>query len=334
MDDVDDVLTSLDFPMIVKHFNSYSSIGMVKESKVSNAEALREQVGRMLKEYGGCLVEEYIANREFCILVSENPNDPSSPTAFAPVECAFPDGEEFKHFNLKWFEYEGMEWRLVGDRDLAERLKEMGRQIFVGMRGRGYGRLDVRSDPTGRDLYFLEINPNCGVFYPPGSFGSADQILELDPTTSHASFLADQIACALRHHQDKQPRYQSLWRKGRGFGLFATRALGAGDTVQVNEGQPTVVVSRQHVQTTWPREAMRDFEAYAWPLGRGVFVTWSGDPTQWAPINHSCDPNTWLDGGLNTVARRPIQSGEELTIDYATFCVESGRVGSLPPVRF
>jgi D-alanine-D-alanine ligase len=49
-----------------------------------------------------------------------------------------------------------------------------------------------------------------------------------------------------------------------------------------------------------------------------VFVSWSPDPEQWKPINHSCDPNAWLQG-LNLVARRKIRAGEEITIDYATF---------------
>jgi len=33
--------------------------------------------------------------------------------------------------------------------------------------------------------------------------------------------------------------------------------------------------------------------------------------------NHSCDPNTWMDGTFNVVARRAIRAGEEVTIDYA-----------------
>jgi len=37
--------------------------------------------------------------------------------------------------------------------------------------------------------------------------------------------------------------------------------------------------------------------------------------------NHSCDPTTWngLDGALETVARRDIEVGEEITCDFATF---------------
>lgn len=34
-------------------------------------------------------------------------------------------------------------------------------------------------------------------------------------------------------------------------------------------------------------------------------------------INHSCDPNTGLDGQITLVAMRDIEPGEEVTIDYA-----------------
>jgi len=35
-------------------------------------------------------------------------------------------------------------------------------------------------------------------------------------------------------------------------------------------------------------------------------MTWHEEPGKWEPINHSCDPNTWLHG-LNTYARRDIK---------------------------
>lgn len=46
-------------------------------------------------------------------------------------------------------------------------------------------------------MYFLEINPNCGIFYPPDAMGSADYILSLDPSTSHAAFIDHIVEAAL-----------------------------------------------------------------------------------------------------------------------------------------
>jgi SET domain-containing protein len=34
-------------------------------------------------------------------------------------------------------------------------------------------------------------------------------------------------------------------------------------------------------------------------------------------FNHSCDPNLWLEDEITVVARRDIEGGEELTLDYA-----------------
>lgn len=36
-------------------------------------------------------------------------------------------------------------------------------------------------------------------------------------------------------------------------------------------------------------------------------------------MNHSCDPNVWMQDEVTLVARRDISPGEELTIDYALF---------------
>lgn len=192
--------------------------------------------------------------------------------------------------------------------------------MFSGLQGRGFGRLDVRSDPQGEVLQFLEINPNCGIFYPPNSFGSADEILAASGPRGHEEFLDRLIACALKDVKTKQPLYQALYTKSRGFGLFALRDIAEGEVVQVNEEKETVLVSKHHVDKTFGPDKLADFAAYAWPLSERVFSTWHADPQKWEPINHSCDPNTWL-FGLNTVARRSIAANEELTIDYSTFCV-------------
>jgi hypothetical protein len=54
----------------------------------------------------------------------------------------------------------------------------------------------------------------------------------------------------------------------------------------------------------------------------GVFAMWSDDPKRWKPINHSCEPNSWLEG-LNLVARKNITKGELITLEYATFCADT-----------
>ena len=194
--DVERALAGLRFPMIVKHPNSYSSIGLTRDSRVTDAESLHRETARMIEQFGAALIEEFIEGREFTVLVTEPRDQNEYAWALTPVEFCFPAGESFKHFDLKWKEFESMETRVVKDTSLAERLMEAARLTFTALGGSGYGRCDLRMDEAG-DIYLLEINPNCAVFYPEGQFGSADFILASDPT-GHRGFLEHLLACATR----------------------------------------------------------------------------------------------------------------------------------------
>jgi D-alanine-D-alanine ligase len=52
----------------------------------------------------------------------------------------------------------------------------------------------------------LEINPNCGVYYPPTDPGSADLCLTHDPE-GHEGFTRLLVAAALRRHEERRRRY-------------------------------------------------------------------------------------------------------------------------------
>jgi hypothetical protein len=43
-------------------------------------------------------------------------------------------------------------------------------------------------------------------------------------------------------------------------------------------------------------------------------------------INHSCDPNIWMQDAFTLIARRAIQPGEELTADYALWEADENHV--------
>ena len=99
------------------------------------------------------------------------------PFAYRPVEFCFPSGDSFKHFDMKWKDYEAMSCIQCEDDALSERLEDMSRKLFLGLNGTGYGRCDIRLSDQG-ELYMLEINPNCDVAYPlEGSAGSADLLM-------------------------------------------------------------------------------------------------------------------------------------------------------------
>jgi D-alanine-D-alanine ligase len=189
------------YPLIVKHPNSYGSIGIIKESRVTCFEELQTQVSRVLDLFGGALVEEFIEGGEFSVLVSENPDDPQNPITYVPVEVTFPPGESFKHTDMKWYRYDELQCNPVTDPELSARLRDMSAKLFVGLNGTGYGRCDIRMDMRG-ELYMLEINPQGAVFYPPETPGMADYILHFDPR-GHAGFVDLLFRSALARHKQK-----------------------------------------------------------------------------------------------------------------------------------
>jgi D-alanine-D-alanine ligase len=189
------------YPLIVKHPNSYGSIGIIKESRVTCFEELQIQVKRMSDLFGGALVEEFIEGGEFSVLVSENPDDPENPITYVPVEVTFPPGESFKHTDMKWYRYEELQCNPVTEPELSARLRDMSAKLFVGLDGTGYGRCDIRMDMQG-ELYMLEINPQGAVFYPPETPGMADYILRFDPR-GHAGFVDLLFRSALARHGRK-----------------------------------------------------------------------------------------------------------------------------------
>jgi len=314
---IDLAAKTLRFPLIAKHPNSYGSIGLTKQSRVETPAALHERAEKMIAEFGATLIEEFIDGREFSVLVVENAEDEFRPFAYRPVEFLFPRGESFKHFDLKWRDYEGMTCIQCEDDEVAERLEDMSRKVFLGLNGTGYGRCDVRMDEMG-ELYLLEINPNCDVAYPlEEAAGSADLILMYEPW-GHREFFEKIINAALKHQRRAHQKWHVALDSQSRYGMYALERISKGDLILAHEEQPHVLVSQSHVDRHWNEEQRRWFSEYAYPLSDEVFVSWSPEPEHWKPINHSCDPSAWV-SGLDLVARRKIKSGEEITIDYATF---------------
>ncbi|MBV9607375.1 MAG: SET domain-containing protein-lysine N-methyltransferase [Solirubrobacterales bacterium] len=316
------VASELRFPLIVKHPNSYNSIGLTPASRVETRAELEAQIEAITDRFGGALVEEFVEGREFTVLVASQGDPRAQPKAYRPVECVFPPGETFKHYDLKWSDYRRLEWRPVDDDYLARQLMRISTELFYGLGGTGYARCDIRLASTGI-AYMLEINPNCSVFYPEDAPGGADAVLHNTPG-GHEDFVETILADALARQRANRRRcvVQFAGQAG-GYGLYATGAISPGERITRGEEQPHRLVTRGHARANWPPRELHWLEQYGYPVSDDVLVTWSSDPEAWAPINHSCDPNAWLEG-LDLVARRGIYAGEEITMDYATFIADSG----------
>ena len=188
VEDVERVARRLHFPVLVKPPHGYASVGITRESRCENLEQLKVQTRREIEMFGRALLEEFIEGREFTCLIAENPDDQNSPITFKPVEFIFPEGESFKHYNMKWVEYEKMSVAPVKEARIEKVLREQTKRLFKAMDGNGYARCDYRMGADGT-IHMLEINPNCGIFYAPDEPGSADFSLINDPDYNHHKFL-------------------------------------------------------------------------------------------------------------------------------------------------
>jgi D-alanine-D-alanine ligase len=313
--DLPTAAAALRFPLFVKPSASGDSRGIDEGSLVSAVADLERQVAKELPEFGSILIEEFVDGREFTVLVYGSPDATQPPVALTPIEFLFPPGARFKTYDLKVTQFHPECNVPCTDAELADCLKTASAKVFTGFSGAGYARMDFRLGADGT-IFFLEANFTCSVFYPDRYQGSADYILEFDGL-GQAGFLSAIIAEGLARHARKQLPF-AVKPRGASFAMFAARDLAQGSVVFEGEGKAQRIITRSHVDRTWPPADRAVFYCYAYPISPEVFVLWDTEPTGWAPQNHSCDPNTVF-VGLNLVAQRDIRVGGELTVDYATF---------------
>lgn len=316
---LDALVAGLRFPLFVKPAYAGDSLGIDDRSLVPDLAALREKVAEIVAEYGEAMIEEYIAGRELTTLVVASPVEGEAPAVLTPVEYLFPAGTPFKTYALKTSELHPDANIAVTDPLLSARLTSAARAIFETFGGMGYARMDFRLNDRD-ELYFLEVNFTCSVFYTDGWEGSADFILKYDPMGAQG-FLERIIAEGIARHRRSIPPYEVRGNAVAGYGIFATRPLDPGELIFRGEGRATRILTKRRI-ASMGTEAQRVFRQYAYPLSEELFAFWDADPNRWAPQNHSCEANTRFDG-LDVVTTRAIPVGEELTLDYATFMNEA-----------
>ena len=316
--DMEMALTHLSFPIFIKPAKAGDSLGIDEQSLVYSKQAFIQKVTALSEQYDALLAEEYIAGREFTVLVAADA-DGKSVRSFKPVEYIFPEGFAFKTYSLKTSELHPDANIPCNDPVIEPMLRAAAEKIFKAFNGVGYARLDFRMNENG-ELYFLEINFTCSVFYTDGYEGSADYILKQDGI-GQSGFLKQMIAEGIARHQRRQKKYMIKGNAIAGYGIYAKQAIAAHEIIFQGEGRSQRLVTRRYVNNNWSEAEKETFRRYAYALSSEVFLLWDDDPSAWAPQNHSCQPNTGYDG-LNVIALRPITQGEELTLDYAAFLDE------------
>ena len=105
---------------------------------------------------------------------------------------------------------------------MDKELRSATEKIFKGFNGVGYARLDFRVNDKG-EIFFLEINFTCSVFYTDGYEGSADFVLKFDEA-GQKGFLDQIIAEGIARHRRKKKPYIMKGNSIAGFGIYATRS--------------------------------------------------------------------------------------------------------------
>lgn len=314
-EEIDTLPGNLQFPLFVKPAKAGDSLGVDDASKANNLEDLQKKVKSIVDEFGSALVEEYIDGREFTVLVCSNA-DGRTCTSFKPVEYIFPEGFAFKTYALKTSELHPNANIGVDDVELANQLKSIAEQVFLSFNGVGYARMDFRMNNKG-EIFFLEINFTCSVFYAEGYEGSADYILMHDGVGKRG-FLERIIIEGMARHQRKQKLFTIKGNSISGYGIYAKYDLPKHTLLFKGEERAQRIVTKKYVDEHWDEREKLNFRRYAYPISKDTYILWDLQPEEWSPQNHSCDANCEYQG-LNVFTNRDIKKGEELTLDYAQF---------------
>jgi len=295
LQDLETMPASLRYPLFVKPADSGDSLGIDEHSLVHNNEELQRRCAELLPSFHKMLIEEYVDGREFTVLVGPEG------VALTPFEFVFESIHHFKTYRMKVTEHHATNNVPVTDPALSQRLQDMAVKIFRGFEAESYARIDLRSNSAG-ELFFLEINSDCSIFYPEGSEGSADYILKHEPM-GHAGFLRLIIADGISRHRQRQKRFEAHLASDGALACFAVSDLGEGELILAGEAQTQRYASQpdKRVTDTAPQ------------LAQTVLRLRPENASDWAPFRKSQTSNLmWR--GLDLVAQRPILKGEELLL--------------------
>lgn len=227
--DAKSVFKKLGNPVIIKPAISGGSLGVGINSVVSHPKELLQQYEKLQEGYhgwnlvdGGVFAEKFIDGPEFTTLIVGNGANARECKIYLPVERAFnaslPAHEKFLSFDRLWEMYED-ETPLknnedfynykIPDQRLIKNICKISFDAYKAVRGKGYGRIDIRMDKNTGKLYVLEVNAQCGLS-DDENFTSIGGILRLSGN-SFGSLIATIIRNALTHkHAVKQKKAKQL----------------------------------------------------------------------------------------------------------------------------
>ena len=153
---------NIDFPLFIKPIAEGTSKGITEKSKVNNFKELKENCIELLNKFKQpVLVEKYCSGREFTAgLIGTGDNA----RYIGAIEVMLNEKAE-KHaytYSNKENCEELVEYKLVTDNVLNEKLKDISESIWRLLDCRDAGRMDLKMDENN-DLNFIEVNPLAGL---------------------------------------------------------------------------------------------------------------------------------------------------------------------------
>ena len=93
-----------------------------------------------------------------------------------------------------------------------------------------------------------------------------------------------------------------------GFGIYASRNIKEGEIYLKERKSRSVLLPSDMLKRTGMKMKNCISADMLIPVSEELFILWDEDPSEWAPQNHSCDPNTAFDG-LNVLCAKEYQKG-------------------------
>ena len=170
-------------PLIIKPAVSGGSLGVGIKNVVNSPAEMKTEVLKLFEGYrgwefgaGGVIAEKFITGPEYTTLIVGSYDRPENLIYFAPVERVFhaslPDHEKFLSYERLWEVYENessmpsqgnfYEYKSP-PAEIQDALESISLEAYQAVRGKGYGRIDIRMDQASGKLYVLEVNAQCGL---------------------------------------------------------------------------------------------------------------------------------------------------------------------------
>eukprot|EP00796_Vickermania_ingenoplastis_P009286 gene9286-6528_t len=313
----------LRFPVIVKHLTGYASVGIDKDSLCHNIDELRRKAATFIARYHHALVEEFIVGREGTVLATADPLSPHGVKVFRPLMFCFLQGpHDFAYFSKKWkIVMDSKAYAFLPATDPAYgSIINMARNAFhYVLNGVGYGRVDFRIDEKTGEPVFLEINPNCGMWYSEKDGGDyADIMVAGDAHWTHERFFNSAVKQAFKNQSIHRPWYLVSQDKNGAFTARATRTVAANYCLFGDMRDPVPIIAKTLFKLGGDEDPLTNTVGC-------VVMRADGRPNVAVTIRHSCEPNLHLIQGRTLICatKRPINAGEELSIDYGLLRDES-----------